>query len=40
MAHKLKLTNILLPQNSPEAITRHQIELDSCSSLLKTRESM
>jgi len=46
MAHKPKIDQKFAPSNvtlgdiSPQAITRRQIELESCSNPLKTRESM
>jgi len=46
MAHKTKFdqnfapSKVTLGGNSPQAITRRQIELESCSNPLKTREGM
>ena len=46
MAHKPKidqnfaLSKVTLGGILPQVITRRQIELESCSSLLKTREGM
>jgi len=46
MAHKQKidqnfaLSNVTLGGISPQVITRSQIELESCSNPLKTREDM
>jgi len=46
MAHKPKIDQNFSPSKatlsgiSPQAITRHQIELESCSNLLKTHEGM
>jgi len=46
MAHKRKIDQTFAPSNatlrgiSPQAITRRQIELESCLNPLKTREGM
>jgi len=46
MAHKPKIDQNFAPSKvthggiSPQAITRRQIELESCSNPLKTREGM
>jgi len=46
MAHKPKIyqnfdpSKLTLGSISPQAITRRQIELESCSNPLKTREGM
>jgi len=46
MAHKPKIDQNFAPSKgtlrsiSPQAITRRQIELESCSNSLKTREGM
>jgi len=46
MAHKPKIDQNFAPSKvtlggiSPQAITRHQIELESCSNPTKTREGM
>jgi len=46
MAHEPKIDQIFAPSKvtfggiSPQAITRRQIELESCSNPLKTREGM
>jgi len=46
MVHKPKIDQNFAPSKatlggiSPQAITRRQIELESCSNPLKTRESM
>jgi len=46
MAHKPKIDQNFAPSNttlrgtSPQAITRCQIELESCSNHIKTREGM
>jgi len=46
MAHKPKIDQDFAPSKvtfggiSPQAITRRQIELESCSNPLKTREGM
>jgi len=46
MAHKPKIDQNLAPSKttqggiSPQAITRRQIELESCSNALKTRGGM
>ena len=46
MAHKPKIDQHFSPSKAtlwgitPQAITRRQIELESCSNPLKTRESM
>ena len=46
MAHKPKIDQNFAPSKatlsgiSPKAITRRQIELESCSNSLKTREGM